>query len=440
MIEVNVLNSDLELIGVVDSYSSLIWANRYQKSGDCEIYISASEEALKLLAKGNYLSRDDDDMVCRINHIQLETDAENGDYLTVSGIDVKSTVAQRVIWKQIDFTGFAEDFARRILAENVVNPSEEERRFTKSDGTSLFKLGEKVGFTERTSEQVTYKSVEEKIQDICKNYGWGYRARLDGDCFVFELYKGKNKSDVVVFSLEFENLISSKYDSDATNMGNVALVAGEGEGASRTRSIVGQTSGTDRYELYVDARDLSRNIAWKDFVKQYPLEEDGGQGYLFFEGPLIIYMMRYINILINNNVQLDELKEQYPEGEEITVDDGLYYRVYDARIAELPAQRPKDDDEVRLYDIIYLPYLMNRGYEKMAEFGEKISFEAEIEPNYTFRYKKDYNLGDIVFTENEYGISVSAQIVEIVESCDESGYSVEPKFEYSEVKNGREKI
>ena len=66
----------------------------------------------------------------------------------------------------------------------------------------------------------------------------------------------------------------------------------------------------------------------------------------------------------------------------------------------------------------------------MAEYGSLTSFEGTIEPNTTFVFKQDYFLGDIVTVENEYGISVEARIVEVVEVSDDNGYYVEPKFEY----------
>ena len=53
--------------------------------------------------------------------------------------------------------------------------------------------------------------------------------------------------------------LSSNYNYSSTNYRKVALVAGEGEGTSRVRQDLGTASGIDRYELYVDARDLSTN-------------------------------------------------------------------------------------------------------------------------------------------------------------------------------------
>ena len=65
----------------------------------------------------------------------------------------------------------------------------------------------------------------------------------------------------------------------------------------------------------------------------------------------------------------------------------------------------------------------------MAQFGAVRSFEGTIEPNTTFIYGRDYHLGDIVTVQNEFGISISARITEVVEVFDDRGSSVEPKFE-----------
>ena len=48
-------------------------------------------------------------------------------------------------------------------------------------------------------------------------------------------------------------------------------------------------------------------------------------------------------------------------------------------------------------------------------------------------YGVDYFLGDIVQIENEYGIQASAQITEIIETENESGYSIIPTFSNWEV-------
>lgn len=435
MIEVYVLNKNLEQIGMIDSYTSLIWANRYAEKGDCELYIEATTTNLNLLKKGNYLIRHDDEMVCRIETIELDTDVENGNYVIVTGYDVKKILDQRVIWGQSSVDGTVEDYIRDLVYKSLVNPNLSARQIKNEDGRANFFLGDKANFNEVTSEQNSYNNIGEKIREFCTKYKWGYKVIVDDTTknFYFLLYNGTDRSDYVVFSTDYENLITSKYKEDSSNLANVALVAGEGEGSDRARNVSGYAESLDRNEIYVDAKDISRTISWSDLIAMYPTTDDGGYGHIYKtaqEGAA--YMMDIIDIPIVDSNQLAELKRAYPTGQEITKNGIKYFQAYNVIIADLPNFAPDENDDVILRDIVYSVYLLNRGYEKLAEYGSVKSFEGTVEPTTTFEYKKDYWLGDLVTVENEYGISVTARIVEIIEVNDNNGYSIEPKFEYLE--------
>lgn len=430
--DVYVLDENLQPIGLFDTYRSLIWANRYDKAGDCELYVDASVENFQLLSMGNYLTRFDtqDSMTCRINKIELDTDAEAGNYLIVTGTDSKSLLDQRIVWSMMNADGNTEAFIRSMVNLTCINPALPARKMLKQNGDPLVQLGNLAGFTEVTTEQITYKNVGEKIREYCQTNNWGYRFVISNAALWFQLYAGTDRSGEVIFSDQYENLSSTKYVDDATNIGNVALVAGSGEGSERSRNVSGYAEGVDRYEIYVDAKDISQNITWEELTDMYPTTDSGGQGYIASQGDGYVYKMNYINVQIVDPDQLAQLKINYPDGQEITIDGAAYYQVYNAIIANLPSDAPEDGDSVELWAIVYEVYLLNRGYEKLAEYGEKVSFEGSIIPDVTFVYKQDYYLGDIVTVENEYGIKASARIVEIVEVNDENGYSVEPKFEY----------
>lgn len=92
-----------------------------------------------------------------------------------------------------------------------------------------------------------------------------------------------------------------------------------------------------------------------------------------------------------------------------------------------------NDGEISSDD--YKAMLIARGREKLAAREAVKTFEAEIEPQTSFKYKVDYNLGDIVTVTNEYGITANPRIVEIVESWDETGYTVIPTFDSLEINN-----
>ena len=431
MDDVYVLDKNLNLIGVVDSYKSLIWANRYVELGDCELYVTATTEMINLLQKDYYLARLDDDMVCQIKKIELDTDAENGNYLIVNGYDVRRFLDQRVIWSTMTCDGLVEAFVRQMVQNTVCTPALSARQLRLQNGNQMFFLGDQAGFSEVTTEQVSYKNVGEKIREYCTRYGWGYKVVLGNNKLWFVLYKGTDRTDSVIFSTAYENLSTSKYVEDETNLGNVALVAGSGEGSLRSRNVSGYAEGVDRFEIYVDAKDISKDITWGDLTKQYPTTDSGGQGYISGTAETgYVYKMNYINIHIVDADQLTNLQVTYPDGTLIMISGEQYYQIYNEVIADIPSNTPQEGDTVTLRDVVYSVYLLNRGYEKLAEYGGVVSFEGTVIPDVTFVYKRDYFLGDVVSVENEYGIKVSARIVEVIEVNDDSGYSMEPKFEY----------
>lgn len=433
MVDVYVLDGNLNQIGVIDSYISLLWINRYATEGDCELYVVATNENLNLLKKGNYLSRLDDEMVCRIEKIELDTDAENGNYLIVTGFDVKKILSQRIIWGQSNVDGNVEDYIRDIVYKSLVNPNLSARAITNASGRQNFLLGDKANFTEVTTQQISYKQISETIKEFCSKYDWGYKVIVDIGNFYFVLYKGADRSNNVIFADEFENLISTKYIEDSSDSANVALIAGEGEGSKRSRNVSGYAESLNRYEIYVDARDLSKTITWSELTGMYPTTDFGGHGYISDTASGIFYKMDIIDIAIVDDNQLTELQSNYPNGQVITRGGNTYYQIYDVIIADLENNHPASGDNVILRPLIYEVYLLNRGYEKLAEHGDITSFEGIVEPDTTFKYKRDYFLGDKVTVRNEYNIEATARIVEVMEIFDDNGHSVEPKFEYNNI-------
>lgn len=430
MIELYVLNRNLERIDIIDSYTSLIWANRYNDIGDCELYVEANEKYFDLLKPGNYLIRDDDEMVCRIKNIELDTDSESGNHLIVTGYDVKDILNQRIIWKLINSDGKAEDYIRKIIYDNLINPDYLERQIKTGNGRPNFFLGPEAGFNEIIMEQSSYKNVKDKVQEVCKKYNWGYKVIINEEekNFYFILYKGSDRSEFVIFSQDFENIVSTKYAENNSNLANVALVGGEGEGSERLKNISGNADGIDRYELFVDAKDISKTITWGDLIELYPTKEQGGYGYIEND----IYKLEKIEILIVDENQLNELQKEYIDGKIIIKNNIKYYQIENVEIANLPTATPDNGTDIILKDLLYSVFLLNRGYEKLAEYGATKNFEGTVEPNTTFEYKKDYFIGDIVNVTNEYGVTINARIVEVIEVCDENGYSVEPTFKYME--------
>lgn len=257
--EFYVLDNSRQLVGIMDYSNSSIWTPRYNDVGDFELQIPASSEVFDMMKEEYYVTRLDDDMIGIIERVLLTSEEETGSFVLVSGRDAKCILERRIVWTQTNLSGTVEDCIRRLIIENIISPTDSIRAIPN------FILGERKGFTEKMEMQVTGDNLLELITKICKAYGMGFKVTFVDGQFVFDLYKGIDRSyrqttnPRVSFSPEFDNVIRMEYESNQTNLKNVALVAGEGEGLERKTTTVGAASGLSRRELYVDARDISSN-------------------------------------------------------------------------------------------------------------------------------------------------------------------------------------
>lgn len=427
-----VYDEELRIVGGFDDYKSLIWARRYRENGDCEIYAPASAEAIELLKIGRFVRRIGDDMVCLIQSVEITSSATEGDYITVTGKDAACLLDRRIVWRTTTCYGNAEKFLLKLANEALGAAAEDFRQYKSDGGELLFTVADPSGLVSSLSLQVSYKQVGDVIRENCQRFGWGYRVQLSGGVLLFSVYAGEDRSASVQFSDDLENLITSDYLHDETNSQNVALVAGEGEGAARQKQYLGDATGKDRFEIYVDARDLSKKITFGQLVAAYPRTPEGA-GYVDIIDGAWVYRLTSLDVPILSEAQRAQLAEEYPDGREVTVDGQKFWRVRDVVAADIPSERPESDDEIVLRDIIYDMYLGARGVEKLSAYGVETRFDGTVEPETTFIYGKDYFLGDIVTVKNHYGITAKVRITEVVEVLDDNGYSVQPRFEHLEV-------
>lgn len=421
--QIYVYNQNLELIRIVTRYNSVIWAQRYQETGDCEIYLAATEENIQTFRLGYYLGRPDDNMTCIIEKIEVKTDAENGNYLTVTGKDVKGLLHQRILWGTYACGGSTvQTFLRSLVSSQIINAENADRRMMKPNGDPLVRLGNiSNGLTDTDYQQFAYENLGEVIESYCTTYGYGYRLWNNTGILMFELWKGTDRSISVIFSTEMDNLVSSDFIDDLSAIKNVVLVGGEGEGASQRMSSFGGASGVSRKEIYLNKSSMSSQITYEQLKAAYPGGTVSGTN----------YRLSAILILIMDNDERAWLAENYPTGMEVTTGGQLYYYIQNPIIATLPSTSPKDTDKVQMTDLLYYVYLLNAGVDELAKRGEQITFNAQILPNVTFIYKEDYFLGDTVKVRDSIGNEATAIISEVVEVEDENGYQCSPSFTYT---------
>lgn len=277
-IEPIIMDKNFNELAVIDDYISFIWATRYYTNGEFELYLDINDIYINLIQKDYYIKRDDDENIGIIQSISIETDSDQHEVMAVKGKFISCILERRIIAVQTQLRGTVSAGIYNLIQDNVIAPSIPERKINNFYVNNT-------NFSKRLEAQYTGKNLLETIEDICKTYHLGFKTTLNNrNEMIFTLYEGTDRSynqnvnPYVIFSDEFDNLLSSKYSENYENIITDVLVAGEGEGLNRKTLWVNRDkmSGLNRYEAYQDQRNLSTNegtVTDDDYYKQ--MEEEG---------------------------------------------------------------------------------------------------------------------------------------------------------------------
>jgi len=265
--ELTILNSSFEIIGIIDTFTSLIWTDRYYDFGDFEFSKSPDLTFITLLNQGSYLALPESEHLMVIENIHIRSSIEEGNSIIVKGRSLESILDRRIIWSLTSLVGDFQDGILQLLTENAIDPTDEDRQITLLE----FEVSTDPSVTDLTiSSQFTGTSLYKVILDLCIERNVGFKIILTGlGKLQFSLYNGIDRSydqeinPYVVFSPNFDNLINSDYDSLTDLFKTVALVAGEGGIGNVRRGVVVTLSpdgGSDlnRREIFTDASDITR--------------------------------------------------------------------------------------------------------------------------------------------------------------------------------------
>ena len=260
----------ITLEAVCDSFSSLLWDVQYYECGRFEIYVAANARNIGIFQAGKIIGRDDDKQHYGIiETILLQTDVENGDYLTVSGRFLMSLLSRRIIYPTLSFTTQTsyKDMVQTAIRRNCITSGVRQ--------IPGLILGESTQFWDKTSRlQVSYDNLMDWIYKICEITG-GTANIILRETYVnseqytmrFTLSQGEDRSITqtenahVVFSDSYCNLLNFSYAFDCLEHSNTAYIFGAGEGSQRKQTLYfdgDEPEKLNRYELYIDAKDVSQ--------------------------------------------------------------------------------------------------------------------------------------------------------------------------------------
>lgn len=272
--EVRVYDLSLNLIHIVENFTSLLWKRKYNECGTFTLNAPASEKNIDAFKMG------------RVVWVQGKADAGLIEGLTiqysngVNTMEVTGRFMPGVMDNRLtntflnDWTETA-DLPSKFFSGRVETIMRD--MFTQAASFPNIVLGADNGFTDEVEFQALFKSLLTYEQNLAKSANFGFRFRPDitNGRFVFEIYKGvdrsENQSDRprVVFSEEYENLSGATYKNNSQLWKTVCQIGGQSNQTYKYYKIVGDDTATgyDRRETYYEATDVESNgLTWDQYV------------------------------------------------------------------------------------------------------------------------------------------------------------------------------
>ena len=230
-------DKDLNLQDIVRNWVSLLGIGTYNSMGSFSLELQDTQENSSLVKLWQYCT--------------IDNDNENVYVITSANVNNGKIV----------LTGFPATciFAFRASTEIINNKNAEQAMKSLVDNMSPWDnlvTGDLKGLTDVFENQISDKSLLEYFQGIGQAVDMGFRVVKQGNNLIFESYK-PGINNLVKYSTSLKNVSNLNYLLNDNDFYNVAIVAGAGEGKNRVVITVsiGNPTGTERRELYVDARN-----------------------------------------------------------------------------------------------------------------------------------------------------------------------------------------
>lgn len=340
---IRVIDLDFNLYGEIDKFESLQVTRKWHGIGELELRVNRYMPKVDELIKGRIIflyNQLNKAFVIRHKEIELDEDGKESENWIIRAPSLKTWFADNLTMPPEGFAydkinANAETVLHHYATTQAISPHDSANRLPVVSGNNLNR-GDPIEWQSR------FKNLAEELEKVSLASGIGWNVDIDiiNKRFVFNTYAGRDlthrqqTNPPAIFSPEFGTLRSLAYVESELDFKNVAVVAGQGEGADRRIVIVGDLNATgfDRRVLFVDARDVYEEdeegnpLSESEIVQQ--LESRGLQKLkeyqqeLFFEGQTLP-----VSRLI--------YQKDYDLGDVVTLQNKDWNLTMDARITEV---------------------------------------------------------------------------------------------------------
>jgi Siphovirus ReqiPepy6 Gp37-like protein len=265
---------------IVDQFESLIWTERFNRSGDFELKIRSTTDTRRIFKTGLMLACNLSHRVMTVEAVENNTDADGKKILKVTGPSLENILDDRVAraaWASTTttpawtLTGTPAAIMRQIFHDICV--------------TGVLNVGDKVPFINEGNVLYPVSTIGESVTSITVNldpttvlqaeqdlgtlYDMGFRLyrNYDQGQLYFDVYAGSDRTTgqtalpAVVFSPELDNLQNTTEYTSISGAKNIAYVISPvGWVVVAATSVDPAVAGFDRHVLLVNATDITDSV------------------------------------------------------------------------------------------------------------------------------------------------------------------------------------
>lgn len=233
-----VFNRSLSSRRMLLKVESLSWVEKYCGIGTFTVVAGDTEENASVIRKGNILHFHQYDGI-------IESVTISDGKITANGYSLAYLLSYRAPYNDTEIVNVESGLYSLYTANR--------RGLDVEVATSK-------GLSGTAKVAVSGGNIAEWVEEACKQAGLGFRVTLNVRTKkkVFEIYKGKdltgiNNPKAVHFSTATNTLSGLTIEDDGSQFCNVAIVRGKDLQGAFVLQVVGDTSGPERRELFVDA-------------------------------------------------------------------------------------------------------------------------------------------------------------------------------------------
>ena len=425
----------LDIIRIEESFSSLVWTERYQETGDFVLDIPLSKANFDVYKRGNYVVIDESEEVMMIESLNIDDEVEEPQ-LEVSGRSLSLILERRInasklldnYAESIKYEGSLDSVISSIINDEIVSPKMQVYiwKWRDSDGNVHDGYGQAGGsevvarWKEKKTVDASYRKISgfnyvnyangvtvdktysklstiyDILVDLSKRYVFGFRIRFDfNGNLQLQTYKGTDRTsnqktlDPVIFNPVMDNITYVNYFEDQTDYRNVAL------------------SYSDGVWSPVDYNASFSSSIFSGYV-WVPKDENVSNESLSGLNRIELPVDARSNASVANYDPYEYLYGEDPDTGEstgsIVDEDGN-----PTGIVEKVKTVAEEEFDTKDYDLVK-------------------KSEGAIDPLVRYSFGTDYFLGDIIEVSNSNGVVMTAIVDEVVRSYDSEGFITTPNF------------